>query len=77
MPRHDYPVRPILVMTEIIKDKKCFTLISHNGYTFHHSDKKWRIYRLKDERKYVFYDRNKACKKCGEFNRYYGHWISI
>lgn len=77
MPRYEYPARPILVITEIIKDKKCFLLISRNGYTFHHADNRWRIYRLKDERKYVFYDENKAYTQCGKLNRYFGHWIGI
>lgn len=77
MPRACYPARPILVVPYIMKEEKLYCLVSYNGYTYHHADNKWRVYRKKDERTYTYKSYSLACKKCGEFNQLWGHWLPI
>lgn len=63
MPRLSTPTKPFTVVTTLVKRKKYYLILSDNGYTYHHFDDFWRVYRLKDLSKYTYRNKRIANRK--------------
>jgi len=62
-PRSSTPSLPIRIITEEYNRRTIYILVSDNGYTYHHSDNFWRVYRLKDKNKYIYKTKKSAIDK--------------
>lgn len=54
MPRKNYAIKPFVAILDYVNGKKRYVIVSSNGFTYHHEDKRWRYRRLNDIATYSY-----------------------